>query len=101
MSYPPDAVRDLTWNQFYINLYTIAIGLLITLIGLKAFKRREKWAWYAILVFVVTGLITGLFDYLTWGGWYTIFFGPVPALLSLVISAKSFFRRQTLSATSS
>jgi hypothetical protein len=87
---PADAVRQLVWDQFYINLYTAVIGLLAIILGLKAFKRGETWAWYAIMVFVLNGVITSVFDYLSWGGWYTVF-STLPALLALLLSAKSFF----------
>jgi hypothetical protein len=91
--YPADAVRQLVWDQFYINLYTAVIGLLVVILGLKAFKRGETWAWYTIIVFVLNGVITSVFDYLSWGGWYTVF-STLPALLALLLSAKSFFPPQ-------
>ena len=95
--YSANAVRQLAWDQFYINLYSAVIGLFAIMIGLTAFRRGEKWAWYATLVLVINGLITSVFDYLSWGGWYTIFITSLPALLALLFSAKSFFpaARQT------
>jgi hypothetical protein len=89
--YPPDAVRNLAWDVTYANLYVAAIGLLGIFIGLKAFRRGERWAWYSILVLALTGIMTSLFDYLSWGGWYTFFFFGLLPLLGLVLSAKSFF----------
>ncbi len=96
--YPAGAVRQLAWDQFYINLYSAVIGLFAIIIGLTAFRQGEKWAWYAILVLVLNGLITSVFDYLSWGGWYTVFATSLPMLLALLFSAKSFFSaaRQTL-----
>ena len=91
--YPAAAVRQLAWNQFYIDLYSVVIGLFSILVGLTAFKRGEKWAWYATLIFVLNGLITSVFDYLSWGGWYTVF-ASLPALLALLLSMKSFFSPQ-------
>jgi len=88
--YPAAAVRQLAWDQFYINLYSAVIGLFAIMIGLTAFRQGEKWAWYAILVLVLNGLITSVFDYLSWGGWFTIFATSVPMLLALLFSAKSF-----------
>jgi hypothetical protein len=88
--YPVDAKRQLVWDQFYINLYTAVIGLFVIIIGLTAFKRGDKWAWYAMLVFVLNGLITSIFDYLSWGGWYTIF-STLPAILALLLSVRDFF----------
>ena len=70
---PAAAVRQLAWDQFYIDLYSVVIGLFAIMMGLTAFKRGEKWAWYATLLFVLNGLITSTFDYLSWGGWYTVF----------------------------
>ena len=93
--YPAAAVRQLAWNQFYIDLYSVVIGLFSIIMGLTAFKRGEKWAWYATLVFVLNGLITSVFDYLSWGGWYTVFASSLPALLALLLSAKSFFPPHT------
>ena len=89
--YPAQAIINLTWDQFYINFYAAVIGLLAVIIGLKAFKRGEKWAWYSILVLVVMGAVTNVFDYVSWGGWYTGFFTFLPALLGLLISVRSFF----------
>jgi cytochrome c oxidase subunit IV len=91
--YPADAVRQLAWDQFYINLYAAVIGLFSIMIGLTAFRRGETWAWFSILVLVLNGLITSVFDYLSWGGWYTVF-ASFPALLALLLSTKSFFPAQ-------
>ena len=93
--YPPQAISNLAWDEFYANLYIAAIGLLAIVIGLKAFRQGEKWAWYAILIFALTGVLTSLFDYLSWGGWYTIFVFGLPPLLGLVLSRKSFFPRKS------
>ena len=41
-NYPAGALRQLAWDQFYINLYSGIIGLLGIIIGLKAFKQGEK-----------------------------------------------------------
>ena len=89
--YPAAAVRQLAWDQFYIDLYSVVIGLFAIIIGLTAFKQGEKWAWYATLLFVLNGLITSTFDYLSWGGWYTVFLTSLPALLALLLSTRSFF----------
>jgi hypothetical protein len=89
--YPPQALLNLTWDQFYINFYAGAIGFLALAVGLKAFRRGERWAWYAVLAFGVVGAVTNVFDYVSWGGWYTGFFAFLPALLGLLLSARSFF----------
>jgi len=89
--YPAAAVRQLAWDQFYIDLYSVVIGLFAIIIGLTAFKRGEKWTWYSTLLFVLNGLITSTFDFLSWGGWYTVFLTSLPALLALLFSIRSFF----------
>jgi hypothetical protein len=95
VGYPPQALLNLTWNQFYINLYAAVLGFLQVAIGLKAFRRGEKWAWYLMSVFVLNGVITNIFDYVSWGGWYTGFFAFLPALLGLLLSARNFFPGRT------
>jgi hypothetical protein len=92
--YPPQAVRYLAWDDLYSNLYIGTIGILAIAIGLKAFRRGEKWAWYSILAFALAGFLTGLLDYLSWGGWYTSLFFGLPPLVGLPLSAKSFFQRK-------
>ncbi|HUI01240.1 MAG TPA: hypothetical protein VLX56_06390 [Nitrososphaerales archaeon] len=92
--YPPQAVRYLAWDDLYSDLYIGAIGLLAIAIGLKAFRRAEKWAWYSVLAFALAGFLTGLLDYLSWGGWYTSLFFGLPPLVGLLLSAKSFFQRK-------
>ena len=86
--YPLAAIRSLAWDELYAAVYIATIGLLAIMIGLTAFRRGEKWAWYAIAVFVVGGVLTGLLDYLSWGGWYTILVLGLPALVGLILSAK-------------
>lgn len=90
--FPAQAVRDLAWSDIYACLYIAAIGLLAIAIGLTAFRRGEKWAWYSIVAFVLTGALTGLLDYLNWGGWYTSLVFGLPALLGLLVSARTFFQ---------
>jgi hypothetical protein len=92
--FPAQAVRDLAWSDLYACLYIAAIGLLAVAIGLTGFRRAEKWAWYSILAFASSGVLTGLLDYLSWGGWYTSLAFGLPALLGLLVSAKSFFQRR-------
>ena len=92
--YSAQALTSLTWNQFYINFYAAAIGLFAVLVGVKAFRRGERWAWYFVLLFAFVGVVTSLFDYLSWGGWYTGAFSTLPAVLALLLSARSFFPRR-------
>jgi CHASE2 domain-containing sensor protein len=93
--FPAQAVQDLAWSDLYACLYIAAIGLLAIAIGLTAFRRGEKWAWYSILVFVLAGAVTGLLDYLSWGGWYTSVAFGLPAGLGLLVSARTFFQRRS------
>jgi urea transporter len=92
---PPQALLNLTWDQLYINFYAASIGLFAILVGVNAFRRGEKWAWYAILGFVVIGVVTSVFDYLSRGRWYTGFFSLLPALLGLLLSVRNFFPATT------
>jgi hypothetical protein len=92
--FPPSAIRSLAWDDLYSNLYVAVIGILAIAVGLRAFRRGERWAWYAVAVFVLAGMLTGLLDYMSWGGWYTFLFLGLPPLLGLVLSAKSFFSHQ-------
>ena len=90
-NYPAQAVRDLAWEDFYSLLYAAVIGLLTISIGLKPFRQGQMWAWYATLIVAVAGILTGLLDYVSWGGWYTFLFLGLPAVLGLVISTPAFF----------
>ena len=89
--YPLAALRDLAWGDLYADVYVGTVGLLAAAIGLTAFRHRQRWAWYAIAVFVLAGVLTGLLDYLSWGGWYTFLLFGLPAMLGLVLSAPTFF----------
>ena len=69
------------------------IGLLAIAIGLTGFRRGERWAWWAIAVFVAAGVLTAVLDEFAWGGWYTfLFLGLVP-FLGLALSTRSFRHR--------
>lgn len=92
--YSPAAIHSLAWDDLYANLYVATIGLLALAIGLTAFRRGERWAWFAIATFVGAGVLTAVIDELAWGGWFTfVFLGLVP-LLGLLLSAPSFIRRR-------
>lgn len=88
-SYPLAAIRSLAWDDLYATVYVVTIGLLAILIGLTAFGRGEKWAWYAMAAFVVAGVVTSLLDSVSWGGWYTFLFLGLLPLLGLALSAKT------------
>ena len=89
--YPLQAARDLAWADIFASLFIATGGLLAIAIGLKAFRRGERWAWYAILVFVAAGILNSVLDYVEWGGWFTYFFYGLLPTLGLLLSTKSFF----------
>jgi len=92
--YSPAAIHSLAWDDLYANLYIATIGLLAMAVGLSAFRRGERWAWFAIAVFVAAAVLTAVLDELAWGGWFTfLFLGLVP-LLGLLLSVRSFFGRR-------
>ncbi len=91
--YSAGALRTLAWDDLYANLYVGTIGLLVIAIGLTAFRRGERWAWVAMAVFALAGILTAVIDELAWGGWFTfLFLGLVP-LAGLVLSSRDVFRR--------
>jgi hypothetical protein len=51
----------------------------------------------AAFAFALAGFLTGLLDYLSWGGWYTAIFFGLPPLVGLLLSAKSFFQQKEAS----
>lgn len=87
--YPLAAIRSLAWDDLYAAMYTATIGLLVIAIGLTAFRRGEIWAWYAMAVFVLAGVLTGLLDCLSWGGWYTVLVLSLSPLLGLLLAVKT------------
>ena len=90
--YSVAAIRALAWDDLYANLYVGTVGLLAIAIGLTAFRRGERWAWLAIAVFALAGILTAVIDELAWGGWYTFLFLGLLPLAGLVLSGPSFFR---------
>ena len=90
--YSSAAIRTLAWDALYANVYVGTIGLLAIAIGLTGFRRGERWAWYAIGVFVLAGLLTAFIDELAWGGWFTFLFLGLLPLLGWALSTPSFFR---------
>ena len=89
--YPSAAINTLAWDDLYANLYVATVGLLAMAIGLTAYRRGERWAWYAIAVFVGAGILTALLDELAWGVWYTFLFLGLAPLAGLLRSAPHFF----------
>ena len=93
--YSAAAIRTLAWDDLYANVYVGTIGLLAIAIGLTGFRRGERWAWVAIAVFALAGILTAVIDQLAWRGWFTfLFLGLVP-LAGLVLSARDFFGRRS------
>jgi hypothetical protein len=92
--YPLSAIRTLAWDDLYANLYVATAGFLAIAIGAGPFRRGERWAWYAIAIFVLAGAATGLLDYLSWGGWFTFLFLGLPQLLGLALATGSYFPRE-------
>ncbi len=83
------------WADVFSSLFLATIGLLVITLALKAFRRGERWAWYAMLVFVAAGILNSVFDYLEWGGWFTFFFYGLWPLLGVLLSTKSFFGKKS------
>ncbi len=65
------------------------MGLLAVLVGLTAFRRGERWAWAAMAIFALAGLLTAVLDELAWGGWYTFLFLGLLPTLGVVLAAPS------------
>jgi len=91
--YSTGAIHTLAWDALYANLYVATVGLLAVSIGLTAFRRGERWAWFAMVVFVLAGLLTAVLDELAWGGWYTFLFLGLLPLLGVVLAARGALRR--------
>jgi len=64
------AVHVLAWDALYANLYVAVIGVLAVVIALTAFRRGDRWAWFAMAVFAFAGIGTAVLDQFAWGGWY-------------------------------
>ena len=92
--YPPQAARDLAWADVFVSLFIATGGILAIAIGLVPFRRGQKWAWYAILVFAVAGILNALLDYFEWGGWLTIFPFALFPTLGLLLSLRTVFMRE-------
>jgi hypothetical protein len=100
--YPPHAISDLLWAGWIVNTFGAAVAILAILIGLTAFRRGERWAWYAIWVVVASGALNALFDGLQAGPFVAftfVFFGLLP-FLGVILSARAFFTKEPSGAAS-
>jgi hypothetical protein len=102
--YPPEAYSDLVQAGNVAGVFGIMVGLFLVSIGLKPFKRGEKWAWYAVATVPIFMVFNSYSDYLGAGPSYVYTGGvfptyvilgyvlfAVPTLLGLVVSIRSFF----------
>ncbi len=92
-TYSAAAIQTLAWDALYANLYVATIGLLAIIVGLTGFRRGARWAWFAIIVFVLAGVGTAIVDELAWGGWFTFLFLGLPPLAGLVLASPAFLER--------
>jgi hypothetical protein len=93
--YSEGAIRTLAWDALYANLYVATVGLLAILVGLTAFRRGERWAWAAMAVFALAGILTAVLDELAWGGWYTFLFLGLLPTLGVVLATPSVIRARS------
>ncbi len=101
VGYPAQAALDLAWADIYWALFVVAFGVLVIAVSLTAFRRGERWAWCAMLVFVATGTFQTIIISLAYS--YDLSGSPLvvvariyvlsglPQLLGVLLSAKSVF----------
>ena len=92
--YSAGAVRTLAWDAMYANLYILVVGFLAVLVVLTAFRRGERWAWFAMAAIALGGVLTAVFDQLAWGGWYTFLFLGLLPTAGVLVAAPRMLRRQ-------
>ena len=92
--YPPRAVSDLLWAGYLAGILGVALGLMTILIGLSAFKKGERWAWYAVLIIPAIGAVAAFNDERQFGGWWTFLWTGVPSLLGLLLATPAIFWRR-------
>jgi hypothetical protein len=102
--YPPEAYSDLVQAGTVAGVFGIMVGLFLIFIGMKAFRKGEKWAWYAVAVVPIFMVLNSYSDYVGAGPGY-IYSGnafpayailsylllAAPTLIGLLISTRSFF----------
>ncbi len=102
--YPPQAYSDLVVSGRIVGVFVIMVGLFQISMGLKAFRRGEKWAWYAVATVPIFFVLNSYFDYVGAGPGYVYTSNVLPAyafisyltfavptLLGLLVSIRSFF----------
>ncbi len=67
-------------------------------LGLKAFRVGEKWAWFALWIIPLWGLLNSYFDYLWTGNPQTVSTGFLLfaglTTIALLLSIRKFFTKQ-------
>jgi len=73
--------------------YALTTGLLLGWVTLTAFRRRERWAWFALLTSVGLGALASAIRYFILGipsGWATAAATLVVLLVALAVSYRDF-----------
>jgi hypothetical protein len=60
---------------------------------LRRGRRGERWAWLAIAVFALGGILTAALDEFAWGGWYTFRFPGLLPTAGVIVAAPTVRRR--------
>ncbi len=92
VGFPPQAVSDLVWEDFYSLLYHCDDWNYYDCNRTSVLSNKDKSGagmWYLWLCSQT--FLTGLLDYLSWGGWYTFLFLGLLPFFGLVLSIRSFF----------
>jgi hypothetical protein len=65
--YPPAAITDLTWLARIVDFFWLTGAPLQIGVGLTAFRRHEKWAWFALLLTVPAWSLLNSYADAHWG----------------------------------
>ncbi len=95
--YPASALNDLSFaSRGNANVRLVGAVFQISL-GLKAFRRGERWTWFALCIIPLWGLINSYLDFLdaqpsqTLLSSFLIFAGPTT--IALLLTIRDFVRR--------